>query len=204
MSENFFKRAYVTTEQGAVKDLYDDWAARYDDDVIENGYETPGRCAAALAAFLTPYDAPIFDFACGTGLSGAALASLGFTTIDGVDLSQPMLDIAAQRGIYRALTRTEPDADPGLTPGSYGAISAMGALSPGAAPASYLDLLVAGLAPGGLMVFSYNDATLARPEYTSTLEALLTAKTARQVFHEYGTHIEKLGSKSSVYVLEKL
>ena len=148
----FFDRAYGTTEQGEVQDLYEDWAATYDDDVIENGYETPGRCAAALAEFLSPPDTPIFDFACGTGLSGAALASLGFTVIDGVDISEAMLDVARKRGIYRDLRQTEPEDPPGLTPGQYGAIAAMGALSPGAAPAHYLDWLLDGLTPGGLMV----------------------------------------------------
>ena len=199
----FFDRAYGTTEQGEVQDLYEDWAATYDDDVIENGYETPGRCAAALAEFLSPPDTPIFDFACGTGLSGAALASLGFTVIDGVDISEAMLEVARKRGIYRDLRQTEPEDPPGLTPGQYGAIAAMGALSPGAAPAHYLDWLLDGLAPGGLMVMSYNDHTLSDASYTGALAKALEAGTVRQRFKEHGDHIVKLGSKSTIYVLEK-
>lgn len=204
MTSEFFDRAYRTTEQGAVQDLYEDWAATYDKDVVENGYQTPARCAAALAAYLSPHDAPIFDFACGTGLSGAALASLGFSVIDGVDISQAMLDIAAKRGIYRSLRAVDPDAEPGLGAGQYAAVSAMGALSPGAAPAHYFDRLMAGLAPGGLMVLSYNDHTLTNPDYTDRVETALANGTVRERFREHGTHIEKLGSKSTVYVLEKL
>ncbi len=200
----FFDRAYGTTAQDAVQDLYEDWADSYDDDLARNGYQTPARCAAALAAHLTPHDAPIFDFACGTGLSGAALASVGFSVIDGVDISQSMLDIAAKRSVYRSLMRAQPEADPDLSPGQYAAISAMGALSPGAAPARYFDLLLAGLAPGGLMVLSYNDHTLSEPAYTNRLDAALEGGIVRERFREKGTHIEKLGSQSNVYVLEKL
>jgi len=50
-------------------DIYANWAASYDDDLAEAGYETPHRIAAALAKFTTP-DARILDFGCGTGLSG--------------------------------------------------------------------------------------------------------------------------------------
>ncbi len=200
----FFDRAYGTTAQDAVQDLYEDWAESYDQDLAENGYQTPARCAAALASYLSPHDAPIFDFACGTGLSGAALASVGFSVIDGVDISQAMLDIAAARGVYRHLKAVEPEADPDLESGHYAAISAMGALSPGAAPARYFDLLLAGLAPGGLLVFSYNDHTLDEPDYTERLDAAIADGIVRERFREKGPHIEKLGSQSNVYVLEKL
>lgn len=203
MSGSYFDKAYRTTAQDEVRDLYDDWAASYDDDLIENGYATPARCAAALAGQLTPYDAPIFDFACGTGLSGAALASVGFTVIDGVDLSAAMLETARARGVYRALRQVEPDGPLGIAPGDYAAISAVGALSPGAAPARYLDTLIGCLAPGGMIVFSYNDHTLADADYTDRLERHLAAGEVRELFRDHGDHIVKLGSKSTVYVLEK-
>ncbi len=204
MGKKFFERAYRTTEQKEVEDLYEDWAATYDADVIENGYMTPARCASALASFLVERDAPILDFACGTGLSGMAVAEHGYTVIDGVDLSESMLETARKRGIYRALFKAEPDQAPDVAPGDYAAITAMGAISPGAASAVYFDMLLACLAPGGLFVFSYNEHTLADPDYTSRLDNALEKRIVRQCFHEHGDHIQKLGSKSSVYVLEKL
>ena len=112
MAQNFFDRAYSTTAQDAVKDLYEDWAETYDDDVTENGYMTPARCAAALASHLADQDAPVFDFACGTGLSGAELAAEGFTQIDGVDLSEAMLQTARGKGVYSSLLKAEPGALP--------------------------------------------------------------------------------------------
>lgn len=204
MGTNFFERVYGTTSQADVEALYEDWAGSYDADLTENGYLTPRRCAAALAAHLAERDAPILDFACGTGLSGAALAAEGFTVIDGVDLSEAMLEVARARGLYRHLAKTEPDVPPAAEPGSYAAIAAVGAVSPGAAPARYLDALLECLAPGGLLVLSYNDHTLADPEYTARLDSALARGIVRERVRDHGDHILRLGSKSTVYVLERL
>ena len=203
MAQGFFDRAYATTAQDAIEDLYDDWAESYDADLTGNGYLTPGRCAAALAGQIDRRDAPILDFACGTGLSGAALAAEGFTVIDGIDLSAAMLRTARARGHYRHLVKADPDQPPDVTPGDYAAIAAVGAVSPGAAPAHYLDALLACLTPGGLLVLSYNDHTLDSPDYTARLERALDRGIVRERVREQGDHILALGSKSTVYVLEK-
>ena len=204
MSKSFFDRAYRTNTQQAVEELYDDWAGTYDRDLTDSGYVTPRRCAAALAGILADRQAPIFDFACGTGMSGAALAEQGFDILDGVDLSDAMLQQADRRGIYRRLRKVQPDEALGIRPGDYAAITAVGAISPGAAPASYVDELLSGLAPGGLLVLSYNDLTLPVPGFLSRLERAIDEGRVRQRFREHGDHILQRGSKSTVYVLEKL
>ena len=203
MSNEFFKRAYETTTQDGVKDLYDDWAVSYDSDLIQNGYVTPKRCAAALAMHLSPRDVPILDFACGTGLSGAALAAQGFTVIDGIDISAKMINAARNRGIYRNLNTVEPGEPPNFTEGSYAAIAAMGAISRGAAPPEYIDFLLSCLAPGGILVMSFNDHTFSDPDYMSRLQNALDRGIAHERFQEHGDHIIRLGSKSIVYVLER-
>lgn len=203
MGNDFFDKVYKTTEQHAVETLYDEWADSYDADVTGNDYRTPGRVAAALAAHLPDRDTPILDFACGTGLSGKALAQAGFTVIDGCDLSEPMLRTARALGVYRRLAKLAPDEAPDAAPGDYGAIAAIGAVSPGAAPAHYLDLLLDRLAPGGLLALSYNDHTLAEPEYTERLARAIDNGKVVERFREHGDHLVKLGSKSTVYILEK-
>jgi predicted TPR repeat methyltransferase len=203
MANDFFDKVYKTTDQDAVETLYDDWAGSYDADVTGNDYRTPGRVAAALADRLPDRSTPILDFACGTGLSGKALAEQGFTVIDGCDLSEPMLETARSLGIYRHLAKLAPDEAPDAKPGDYGAIAAIGAISPGAAPAYYLDILLDRLAPGGLLALSYNDHTLAEPEYTQRLAQAIDAGKVVERFREHGDHLVKLGSKSTVYILEK-
>ena len=73
--------------------LYDDWAAGYDADLEDSAYKTPGRVAEALSAALADKQAPVLDFACGTGLSGVALADAGFKVIDGADISSLSADL---------------------------------------------------------------------------------------------------------------
>lgn len=200
----FLDKAYAPRGADDTRKLYDEWAASYDSEVAENGYATPPRCAEALARHLTDRAAPVLDFGCGTGLSGIALRAAGFTVLDGVDLSADMLEQARSKSIYRKLALAEAgDPPPGET-GSYAAIAAIGVIGAGAAPISVFDTLMAALAPGGLLVWSFNDHALEDPENEGKLNRYLDAGKARLLFQEYGPHLPKIGIKSSVYVAEKL
>ena len=99
--------------------------------------------------------------------------------------------------------RDEPILDFACGTGLSGS-AAIGALSSGAAPAGYLDVLLARLAPGGLLAFSYNEHTLAMPKYVPHLERALERGVAPERFREAGAHIVKLGMRSTAYVLENL
>jgi len=72
-ASDFLENIYKADSGEAMRRYYDEWADSYDADLDENDYRTPGRCAAALAAHLDDRDAPVLDFACGTGISGVAL-----------------------------------------------------------------------------------------------------------------------------------
>lgn len=181
--------------------LYDDWAARYDADIAAWGYVTPARVATALAGTGLTKDAPILDFGCGTGLSGAALKAEGFATIDGTDISEAMLEGARARGVYRRVWIGTPGLL-SIAPGDYAAIVAAGVVSLGAAPPETLDLLLEHLAPGGRLAFSYNDATLAEPSYVTRLDAAL-AGPARLLFSEHGPHLPGRDMGATIYVIEK-
>ncbi|MDZ7829733.1 MAG: class I SAM-dependent methyltransferase [Halofilum sp. (in: g-proteobacteria)] len=52
----------------------------------------------------------MLDAGCGTGLSGRALSAAGFRTIDGMDVSQRSLEIAARLGRV-SLTRPRRHAE---------------------------------------------------------------------------------------------
>ncbi len=57
--------------------------------------------AAALAALVGDLDAPLLDLGCGTGLSGEAFMSAGFSVIDGTDFSETMIAVARNKpGLY--------------------------------------------------------------------------------------------------------
>ncbi len=181
--------------------LYADWAAAYDADLAQAGYHTPGRVAAALAKYLPDRAAPILDFGCGTGLSGVALRTTGFQTIDGTDITPEMLEKAEHTGAYRHLWVGKPRTLGNRAAGEYAAITAAGVISLGAAPPDTLMMLLDALAPGGFVVFSFNDSTMADPAYTTAHQAVLAR--AEQLSAEYGPHLDSKNMGSTVYVLRK-
>lgn len=203
MTKKYLDKVYDARDAEATRQLYDDWSASYEAEVAENGYVTPGRCAAALAQCVSDKALPVLDFGCGTGLSGMALALEGFTTIDGVDLSADMLAQAKAKGIYRQLSVIEADAPPVHQPGAYAAIAAIGVIGAGAAPISVLHTLVRALEPGGMLVLSFNDHALQDPTNEAGLNEWLDCGAARLLFKEYGPHLTKIDLKSTVYVIEK-
>ncbi len=204
MAEKFLDRVYKASDAAGTRALYDAWAASYEDEVDGEGYITPSRCAQALARHLSDKSAPILDFGCGTGLSGVALGQAGYSLLDGVDLSAEMLNGARTKGIYRTLTQIEAGAPLPCAPGDYVAISAIGVIGAGAAPISAFDLIMDALAPGGLMLLSFNDHALADPVHEGKLRQYTDEKRARILFQEYGPHLPGLDLNSNVYVIEKL
>lgn len=203
MSDGFLNKAYLARDAKSTRKLYDEWADSYEAEVSEQGYATPGRCATALAGLVSDLNQPILDFGCGTGLSGLALKLAGFATIDGVDPSSEMLEEARAKNLYRDLQPIDPGAALTHTPGDYAAISAIGVIGAGAAPISVFDLVMEGLAPKGLFVFSFNDHALENPENEAKMQSYLDQGTATLLFQEYGDHLPGIGLGSKVYVIEK-
>ena len=204
MTDTFLDKVYDARDAASTRKLYDDWSGSYDSEVIGQGYATPGRCAAALASFTDDFTAPVLDFGCGTGLSGDALTAAGFKTIDGLDLSQEMIDQAAQKGIYRSLNRIDADGTLAFAPGTYSAIAAIGVIGAGAAPVSMFHVLMNALASGGKLVFSYNDHALEDPAYEAALCEWVDCGAATLLFREHGPHLPGIDLKSNVYVVEKV
>lgn len=203
MQDTYLDKAYALETAEDTQKLYEDWAASYDAEVAENGYATPGRVAKALDKHLNEKDVPILDFGCGTGLSGLALKLAGFTVIDGMDPNPQMLDQARGKDVYRNLTQLDLEDESPIEPGSYAAITAIGVIGTGAAPASTLDLLMNALNPGGMLAFSLNDHALADHQYPARLNQWLDCGAARLLFQRHGPHLPKQDIKSNVYILEK-
>ena len=185
------------------KTLYANWAENYDADVTEWGYATPPRVAMALRRAGANVDKAVLDYGCGTGLSGMALRGVGFDVIDGTDISPDMLARAEARGCYRQVWLGEPGTLGHIGLGDYAAIVATSVVSLGAAPPETLALLIEALAPGNLLAFSYNDATLADRSYTDALDVACLAPDIELVFEEHGPHLPAKDINATVYVLQR-
>lgn len=185
------------------RQIYSDWAESYDKDVAEWGYATPGRIAMALRRSNANVDKPVLDFGCGTGLCGIALKSAGFDVVDGTDISPEMLTKAEARGVYRQVWKGVPGSLGHIQAGDYPIIAACGVISLGAAPPETLDMLVDALAPGGLLAFSFNEATMSDRSYTDRLDIAVLAPDLELAFEETGPHLPAKNMTSTVYVLRR-
>ncbi len=183
--------------------IYSDWAETYDSDIAGWGYATPARIAMALRRCGANVNKAVLDYGCGTGLCGLALKSVGFDVIDGTDITPEMLTKAEAREIYRALWLGEPGTLGHIGAGDYSAIAASGVISLGAAPPETLDLLVKAMAPGNLLAFSFNEATMADRAYTDRLDIATLAPDIEVVFEEDGPHLPAKNMTSTVYVLQR-
>ncbi len=203
--ETYLDHVYEVRTADETRELYNEWADSYEDEIKDSGYATPGRCAVALAAAVQDKAAPMLDLGCGTGLSGVALAEAGFTTIDGTDFAADMMKKAAEKeGVYRSLIQGDLNRPLPAEPGQYTNMSAIGVFSPHHAPASMIETVIGVLPTGGCFVFSLNDHGMKDPSYGGKVQELAAAGVVEKVVEEYGPHLPKIDLGSTVYVLRKL
>ena len=186
------------------RELYASWASTYDNEVQKNGYVTPERVAKALKDIVTNQSEVILDYGCGTGLSGSALQAVGFTNIDGLDVSQEMVSLAEKKSIYKKLTVFDPSTKIPVHADQYKIITAIGVIGAGAAPLEVFDNLFSLLPPSGLFAFSFNDHTLSDANYEGKVNQCLSSGQAIILHKSYGNHLPKANLKSNIYILKKL
>lgn len=132
---------------------YDQWADEYDSDLDrEFGYMGPALAADFFARYV-PLDAHVLDAGAGTGLVGVELAKRGYADINGLDISQGMLDEARKKGVYRQLDRMTLGEMLAYATEEFDAVISVGVLTLGHAPASSLDELVRVTKSGGHVIF---------------------------------------------------
>jgi ubiquinone/menaquinone biosynthesis C-methylase UbiE len=141
-----------------ITEFYDEWAKAYDHDMIDTiGYVGHVVTAEALAPLVSG-DAEILDAGCGTGLVALELKKRNpDLRIDGIDLTQGMLDEAAKTGAYRELvpgdlTKTLPFPD-----NSYDGIISAGVYTNGHVGPEGIEELVRVAKPGAPIVLTVRD-----------------------------------------------
>lgn len=142
------------------KQLYDEWAATYDDALESWGYPAPTRVAEELARAGGGPASRVLDLGCGTGMSGAALRSGSIGTEAGVigsDISQQSLDLALAKGLYVDTVVANLDEALPWPESSFDAVSCVGVMS----YVERFDVLfreiVRVLKPGGVFVATHRE-----------------------------------------------
>jgi predicted TPR repeat methyltransferase len=193
-TQRFLPKAYTVKSADETRAFYDKWAEVYDEELTENAYQQPARCAAALRELADPDGCAVLDVGCGSGLSGLALRGAGFEIIDGCDFSPGMLEKAGKTGIYRRLFTTDLNSPPMDAPDTaYDAATCVGVFSFGHVMADAVDDILRVLKPGGSLVIGLNDHFYQEGSLTAKLdlvqkEGLVTVKKT-----EHGEHIPGTG-----------
>ena len=147
-----------TLEDGdSSRDIYDDWSGSYDDHLIDEfGYISPEIAAQALSDEIDAPDVAVIDYGCGTGLVGQALNQQGFTTVDGIDISEGMLDQAREKQVYRNLICADLTTHIALDDATYDAATCIGSMGAGHVGAQHVPELLRPLKAEGVFVIIMN------------------------------------------------
>ncbi|KAF2970577.1 hypothetical protein GQX73_g3002 [Xylaria multiplex] len=101
----FVARARACRSHRDITALYAQWANTYSTDLKTGAYNyvAPSIVADTALKLGDQVNWAVLDAGCGTGLVGVALAERGATTIDGLDLSPHMIQVAERSGAYRSV-----------------------------------------------------------------------------------------------------
>ena len=159
----YWQRVYAASSVGESRDLYDEWASKYDDDVSAADYATPELAAQAVTKLLRSLDRKditILDAGCGTGLVGLRLKDLLDDvrfSITGLDLSEKMLAMAEVKKVYDNLQQADLSQPLALESNRFDVVVCVGTLTRGHVGPSVLGEFVRVAMPGGFVVATVLD-----------------------------------------------
>ncbi|MBC6441416.1 MAG: class I SAM-dependent methyltransferase [Rhodospirillales bacterium] len=147
-------RLYNATNLDELREAYDAWAKTYDRQImVDYGWSGPRLLIERVRPLLAD-EAAIMDAGAGTGAVGLAARQAGFTTLDAMDLSLEMLEIAREHGVYRNIRAGMLGEALDYGTDSYDAVLSAGVFTPGHAPPGSFDELCRIVKPGGYIGFT--------------------------------------------------
>lgn len=156
---------------------YRDWAERYDRDFAGNmAYRSPDAVAELYAAL--GGQGPVLDVGAGTGLVAEALARRGIGPVDGIDISEEMLKVAAAKGVYRQAIRADLTRPLALPDGAYAGCVSAGTFTQGHVGPAALGELLRITAPGGFFVLTVHVAVYERGGFAEAFARMAEAITS--------------------------
>lgn len=151
---------YAATGPAEIAQHYDRWAATYDADMSAVGYRHPTIALSLLTRYLPRGASPILDAGAGTGLIGAWLKLVGYPRVEGLDISEGMLAVAARRGVYDKLHNAALGGSLPFETGAFAGIVSVGVFTSGHVGAEGLDEIIRICRPGGIIVLTVKTTLL--------------------------------------------
>lgn len=194
------ERAYAIDGEASSRALYRDWAETYDATMLEGlRYRSPALVAALLGEYLPDRTAEVLDVGCGTGLAGQSLAELGFSAIDGLDLSTEMMQVAARRGVYRHFIAADLNQPLDMPDAHYDGATCSGTFTHGHVDARCLDELFRILRPGAPFAFTVKREVWEPLGFQDALARLVAAGRIVEVAFRLDRHYESSEQPDGVF-----
>lgn len=186
----------------ALMDVYDDWAERYDDELLEEwGYTSPQMAITLLQRHLALDGLNVLDAGCGTGLVGELLTKAGVTHLSGIDYSKGMLSKAAEKGVYHSLAQVDLNKVVPIESDSFDAVTCIGTFTSTHVIPEALRELVRLTRPDGVIVFTVRDDYWAATGFVDLLMEMHAQKRVHLEEIRIEPYIHSEGSECRFVVL---
>ncbi|KAF7196981.1 Methyltransferase-like protein 27 [Pseudocercospora fuligena] len=199
--------AYNAKDHKELTSVYDAWASEYDEDLLkQQDYVAPAHVAQAVVDAGGDMEGLILDAGCGTGLSGAALVKAGAKagSIDGLDLSPGMLDVARKSGIYRDLEVADLNKPISKPDSIYDIVICVGTFThKHVGPKPALEELVRVLKTGGILAATILDDIWTKEGFADEVDRLEKEALAEVIGSQSMDYRKAAGVKAKVLALRK-
>jgi ubiquinone/menaquinone biosynthesis C-methylase UbiE len=216
MSESkktLLERVFAATTTEESRELYNEWAQTYDSDMAEHDFTAPRLVAEAVTRALKLNHIPkkemalsktsIADAGCGTGLVGVELAKLGAQTVDGLDISQGMLDIASKTGAYRNFKVVDLTTRLPIVDGTYDAVTCCGMFTHGHLGPGPLEEFLRVIKTSGVVVATVLDTHWQEKGFEAEVQRLVKEGKAELVENNVHAYRKDAGG-GRILVLRKV
>lgn len=202
--ETLLQQARDSKDSASCMKLYDQWAASYNSEVNGKEYVAPLLAAGEALKIPGAASGTILDAGCGTGLVAEALKAGGAKTIDGMDLSVPMLDIAKKTGAYRSVFKEDMSKRLSLKDDIYDIITCVGTFTSGhVGPDPGLRELVRITKKGGTVISTILEEIWISHGFKAEVDKLEASGLVKVVSMESLDYVKGRGDKARFVILEK-
>ena len=171
-ANRFVTEAYALKDDKSIVNFYGKWAEEYDEQMLGKDYTSPQDISDLLISHLPQQNCDILDIGCGTGLTGMHVAHCAAGSLDGVDLSAEMVDMAQRRGIYRDLYVADVKQPFDFTHRVYDAVISSGTFTHGHVGTEPVTEIIRVLKPLGLFACTVHFDLWQSKGFEKTFKAL--------------------------------
>lgn len=155
--DNHLQAVYGAHSPDEIARHYDLWSDGYEGYMARVGYRHPAIATALCARHLPSGAAPLLDAGAGTGLVGEWLHLIGYPTIEALDISEGMMEVARAKGVYAALHRGVLGERLPFGDAHFAGVVCAGVLTTGHVGVEALPELIRCTKPGGVLVLTLKE-----------------------------------------------